>query len=260
LIEVEKVDFIGVPVLDPPAADQYYGEIFELWERNPRSTERWVEYEAPNVTLALVPNAYTGREHKPLPFASVAVQVDDVHAQRERLASAGVEFGLDTFDSGVCNGAVFTGLDGNGMLLHRRYAPFADGRSPEASRGRVDFVAVPSQKREPLEQFYGDTLGLERNPSSSDTWVEYETANVTLALVLPEQLGRPFEPLPGGTIALRVPAVEAAKTALEAEGVEFPAGVIDSGVCHIAPFSDPAGNGLMLHRRYAPFSDGTVPQ
>ena len=42
-------------------------------------------------------------------------------------------------------------------------------------------------------------------------------------------------------------------------GVEFPAGVIDSGVCHIAPFSDPAGNGLMLHRRYAPFADGTMP-
>ena len=40
---------------------------------------------------------------------------------------------------------------------------------------------------------------------------------------------------------------------------QFPAGVIDSGVCHIAPFSDPAGNGLMLHRRYAPFSDGTTP-
>jgi hypothetical protein len=42
-------------------------------------------------------------------------------------------------------------------------------------------------------------------------------------------------------------------------GVEFPGGVIDSGVCHIAPFSDPAGNGLMLHRRYAPFADGTMP-
>jgi extradiol dioxygenase family protein len=259
LITVEKVDFIGLPVLDPGAADAYYAQTFGLFERNPRSTERWVEYEAPNVTLALVPNAYTGREHRPLPFGAVAVRVDDVGGERERLAAAGAEFAGDTFDSGVCNGAVFNGLDGNGMLLHRRYAPFSDGRSPEAPRGRVDFVAVPTQDRAPVEQFYGEVLGLERNPNSTDTWVEYETENLTLALVQPEQIGQPFEPLPGGTIAFRVPDVEAAAAELEAAGVEFPAGVIDSGVCHLAPFSDPAGNGLMLHRRYAPFNDGTLP-
>jgi hypothetical protein len=26
----------------------------------------------------------------------------------------------------------------------------------------------------------------------------------------------------------------------------------DSGVCHGAPFADPDGNSLILHRRYAP--------
>ncbi|HEV3479017.1 MAG TPA: hypothetical protein VG144_06160 [Gaiellaceae bacterium] len=258
-MEVEKVDFIGVPVLENATADPWFSETLALWERNPRSSERWVEYEAPNVTIALVPDAYTPGEHRPLPFATVAVRVDDVDAERDRLASAGVAFAMDTFDSGVCNGAVLTGHGGNGMVLHRRYAPFAGGRSPEAPRGRIDFIAVPSRDREPLERFYGETLGLERNPSSTERWVEYETPNVTLALVLPEQIGRPFEPLPGGTIALRVPDVAAAKTELEADGFDFPAGVIDSGVCHIAPFSDPAGNGLMLHRRYAPFSDGTSP-
>jgi catechol 2,3-dioxygenase-like lactoylglutathione lyase family enzyme len=259
LIQVEKVDFIGLPVLDPSAADKYYGEVFGLFERNPRSTERWVEYEAPNVTLALVPNAYTGREHRPLPFGAVAVRVDDVDAEKDRLAAAGVEVIGETFDSSVCNGAFINGLDGNGMLLHRRYAPFADGRSPEAPSGRVDFVGLPCREREELEEFYGETLGLERNPLSTERWVEYETGNVTLAPVRPEQVGQPFEPLPGGTVALRVPDVEAAVAELESAGVEFPAGVIDSGVCHLAPFSDPAGNGLMLHRRYAPFNDGTLP-
>ena len=145
------------------------------------------------------------------------------------------------------------------MLLHHRYAPFADGRTPDALRGRIDFVAIPVQERAPVEDFYGHMLGLERNPNSTDTWVEFETSNVTLALVQPEEIGQPFEPLPGGTVAFRVPDVEKAKTQLESMGVEFPAGVIDSGVCHIAPFSDPAGNGLMLHRRYAPFADGTMP-
>jgi hypothetical protein len=33
----------------------------------------------------------------------------------------------------------------------------------------------------------------------------------------------------------------------------------DSGVCHMAFFADPDGNRLMLHRRYAPYSDGSTP-
>ena len=252
MISVERVDFIGVPVRENAAGDEWFSSL-GLFERNPRSSERWVEYEAPNVTLALVPEAYKQGGHVPLPFGAVAVRVDDVEAERARLEADGAEFIGETWDSGVCNGAAFTGIDGNGLLLHRRYAPFADGRSPEAPRGRVDFVAVPTQDRDEVDRFYGETLGLERAPHSTETWVEYETGNVTLALVRPEQIGQPFAPLPGGTVALRVPDVEAAKVELEEAGVEFPAGVIDSGVCHIAPFADPAGNGLILHRRYAPF-------
>lgn len=255
-MKVERVDFLGVPVLDLAAADAHFREL-GLFERNRRSTERWVEYEAPNVTLALVPNAYTGgREHEPLPFASFAIRVDDIKAERERLDGT-VEFLGDGFDSTVCYGAPFVGLDGNGMMLHHRYAPFMDGRSPDAPRGRIDFVAVPTRDRDRAEAFYGGTLGLERNPRSSETWVEYETGNVTLALVDPKSAGQEFRTLPPATIAFRVPDVEAAKTEVEGAGVEFPAGVVDSGVCHLAPFSDPDGNGLMLHRRYAPYADGT---
>jgi extradiol dioxygenase family protein len=256
VIEIEKVDFLAVPVTDYPAADAWFGETLALWERNPRSTDRWIEYEAPNVTVALVPDEYRSGDDSRLPFAAFAVRVDDVDEAAARLDGQGDG---NAFDSGVCNGAPLKGVDGNGLLLHHRYAPFADGRSPEAPSGRIDFVAVPVQDRAPVERFYAEVLGLERNPNSTETWVEFETGNVTLALVQPESIGKPFEPLPGGTIAFRVPDVEAAKTELEAAGVEFPAGVIDSGVCHIAPFADPAGNGLMLHRRYAPFADGTMP-
>jgi extradiol dioxygenase family protein len=256
VIEIEKVDFVAVPVTDYPAADAWFGERLALWERNPRSTDRWIEYEAPNVTVALVPDEYRSGDNSRLPFAAFAVRVDDVEGTATRLDG---QVDGNAFDSGVCNGAPLKGVDGNGLLLHHRYAPFADGRSAEAPSGRIDFVAVPVQDRAPVERFYAEALGLERNPNSTETWIEFETGNVTLALVQPESIGKPFEPLPGGTVAFRVPDVEAAKTELEAAGVEFPAGVIDSGVCHIAPFSDPAGNGLMLHRRYAPFADGTMP-
>jgi catechol 2,3-dioxygenase-like lactoylglutathione lyase family enzyme len=258
VITVERVDFLGVPVMDNATGDAFFREL-GLWERNPRSSERWVEYEAPNVTLALVPNAYTGgRPHEPLPFAAFAIRVDDIEAERGRLDNT-VEFLGEGFDSSVCYGAPFVGLDGNGMLLHHRYAPFRDGRSPDAPRGRIDFVAVPTTDRDRTEKFYGETLGLERNPNSTETWVEYETENVTLAPVDPESAGQEFKRLPPGTVAFRVPDVEAAKLELERAGVEFPLGVVDSGVCHLAPFSDPDGNGLILHRRYAPFADGATP-
>ena len=122
---------------------------------------------------------------------------------------------------------------------------------------RVDFVGVPVRDLQRADEFYGQTLGLERNPNSSERWIEYEIGSVTLALVHESMLPGEFKP--AALIALRVPDVEAARTRLQEAGVEFRTEVIDSGVCHIAGFSDPDGNGLILHRRYAPFADGTTP-
>jgi predicted enzyme related to lactoylglutathione lyase len=124
---------------------------------------------------------------------------------------------------------------------------------------RVDFVAVPTQDQERAVRFYGDTLGLDRNPNSSDRWVEFETGNLTIAILPHEYTGRSEFTPSSAPIALRVNDVEEARRRLEASGVEFPLETIDSGVCHIAPFSDPDGNSLMLHRRYAPYADGTTP-
>ena len=47
-----------------------------------------------------------------------------------------------------------------------------------------------------------------------------------------------------------MPDVAAAR-GLEAKGVDF-IGERDSGVCDMAFFTDPDGNSLILHRRYAP--------
>lgn len=62
-------------------------------------------------------------------------------------------------------------------------------------------------------------------------------------------------PLPPSTIALRVPDVAKAKVKLEAAGIEVNE-VWDSGVCHGAAFTDPAGNRILLHRRYKPYEQG----
>ena len=93
--------------------------------------------------------------------------------------------------------------------------------------------------------FYGETLGLRAEPElDRDDWIEFETGNVTLALVTPEAHDCEFAPLPLGSIALRVPDVEAAKEKLEAAGVEFRRRLWDSGVCNGAAFDDPDGNGI----------------
>jgi predicted enzyme related to lactoylglutathione lyase len=124
---------------------------------------------------------------------------------------------------------------------------------------RTDFVAVPTQDRDRAAQFYGETLGLTKNPNSTDSWIEFETGNTTLALVSPEHLDAPFTPLPIGSVVFRVPDVAEAKAKLEAAGVEFAGESWDSGVCHGAAFNDPDGNGLALHHRYAPYPDGSTP-
>jgi predicted enzyme related to lactoylglutathione lyase len=68
-----------------------------------------------------------------------------------------------------------------------------------------------------------------------------------------------FQPQKNGIALLRVDDVAAARQELEAKGVEFVGETVDTGVCHMAMFKDPDGNELVLHRRYAPYADGTKP-
>jgi predicted enzyme related to lactoylglutathione lyase len=125
---------------------------------------------------------------------------------------------------------------------------------------RADFIGVPVSDLARADEFYGQTLGLKRNPNSSERWVEYELGNVSLALVSPEAMGPDFEPKPHQMpIALRVPDVDEARRRLEEAGVEFSHETIDSGVCRLATFRDPDGNAIQLHRRYAPYRDGSLP-
>jgi predicted enzyme related to lactoylglutathione lyase len=124
---------------------------------------------------------------------------------------------------------------------------------------RADFVSVPVRDLERAAEFYGETLGLQPSRGASERWREFETGNVSLALIPIEMLGRDEFTPNIAPIAIRVPDVAEARQKLEAAGVEFPMETIDSGVCHIAPFRDPDGNALQLHRRYAPFQDGSLP-
>ena len=115
---------------------------------------------------------------------------------------------------------------------------------------KVDFVSVPSRDAEQAAKFYGEVLGLPLE-KLTPIGAEFGAGNVTLGIWEPEKIGIAFSPNPAG-IALRVADVHAARAELEAQGVEFQGETHDTGVCHMAIFTDPDGNLLMLHRRYAP--------
>ena len=114
---------------------------------------------------------------------------------------------------------------------------------------KLDFVGVPTQDVERAKQFYGETLGLRKDDKSeSEFWV----GETCLGIWEPEQQGMPFAPSKNGHLALHVEDVEKARAELEEKGVEFAGDTFDTGVCHMALFTDPDGNDLMLHHRYAP--------
>ena len=247
-MQVGRIDFIALPVADLARADAFYGETLGLARNENTSGERWVEYETGNLTLAL--STFGG---------ALALGVPDVAEARAQLEGKDVQFAMDTFDSGVCHGAPFADPDGNRLQFHHRYAPLADADVPAQEVQRTDFVGVNVRDRARASDFYGGTLGLRRNPLSSDEWPEFGAQNVGLVLSTPEQKGG-GEYHPEYGVALRVADVGQTMDRLTSAGVqfEFPE-PYDSGVCHLAFFKDPDGNGLMLHRRYAPYSDGTMP-
>ncbi len=121
---------------------------------------------------------------------------------------------------------------------------------------KVDTVGVPSRDGKRSRQFYVETLGLRPDERS---WNEFWIGETCFAIWYPEQFGGEFEPQKNSLALLRVEDVAAARAELEAKGVEFVGETLDTGVCHMASFLDPDGNELTLHRRYAPFADGTAP-
>jgi len=114
---------------------------------------------------------------------------------------------------------------------------------------KLDFVGIPSQDAERSRAFYIDTLGLRPDEQSRfEAWC----GDTCFGIWEPEKMGMSFAPQKNAHPALHVDDVEAARAELEAKGVEFAGDTFDTGVCHMALFTDPDGNDLMLHNRYAP--------
>ncbi len=114
---------------------------------------------------------------------------------------------------------------------------------------KLDFVGVPSTDADRSREFYVETLGL-RPDDKAD--YEFWVGETCFGIWEPKRQGMEFAPSRCSHPALHVDDVAAAREELEAKGVQFEGETIDTGVCHMALFSDPDGNGWMLHHRYAP--------
>lgn len=114
---------------------------------------------------------------------------------------------------------------------------------------RLDFVGIPSQDAERSRRFYVETLGLRADDKARfEVWA----GDTCFGIWEPASFGMQFAPQTTAHPALHVDDVAAARADLESRGVEFAGETLDTGVCHMAFFSDPDGNNLMLHNRYAP--------
>jgi catechol 2,3-dioxygenase-like lactoylglutathione lyase family enzyme len=118
---ITGVDFVTVPCKDIEESKRFYGEVLGLpfvkqWGNMPA-----VEYQAGNLTIAVMDPTAFGQEFRPH-VVPLAFQVDDVPAVREKLEAQGVKFVTDLIDSGVCHQAIFLDPAGNALDLHHRYA------------------------------------------------------------------------------------------------------------------------------------------
>jgi catechol 2,3-dioxygenase-like lactoylglutathione lyase family enzyme len=117
---------------------------------------------------------------------------------------------------------------------------------------KVDTVGIPSRDAQRSRKFYVETLGLQPDENA---WNEFWVGDTCFAIWEPERFGADYAPQAHSIALLHVEDVEAARAELEAKGVEFDGETFDTGVCHMANFTDPDGNPLTLHRRYAPYGE-----
>ena len=119
MIEVQGVDYVRVPVTDIAQAKDFYGRVLGL-PPGPSQLEDWVEYQAGNLTLAVMTPDSHDEELSPIQSGTIGLRVADVAAAKAALEAEGVQVN-DIWDSGVCNGASFADPAGNQLTLHHRY-------------------------------------------------------------------------------------------------------------------------------------------
>jgi catechol 2,3-dioxygenase-like lactoylglutathione lyase family enzyme len=126
-MDVERVDFVSVLTQDIPRAKRFYAETLGLPIESEGESD--LEFTLGQVTLDVFDPSSIGQPFAPS-AAGIAIRVPDVAAARADLETKGVEFDGEIVHTSVCDMTFFKDPDGNAFILHRRFAPFPDGRTP----------------------------------------------------------------------------------------------------------------------------------
>jgi catechol 2,3-dioxygenase-like lactoylglutathione lyase family enzyme len=122
---ISRVDTIGIPSSDTARSREFYVETLGF-----RPDEHsWNEFWVGDSCFSIWEPARLGGEFQPQANSIVLLHVEDVAGARSALEERGIEFDGETLDTGVCHMANFADPDGNPLTLHRRYAPYAEGRA-----------------------------------------------------------------------------------------------------------------------------------
>ena len=121
-LQITGVDFVCIPTSDHDRAVKFYGETLGLPRVKQWGDRPATEFQAGNLTLAVMDPSGFGQSQARPNSAPIALQVDDVEASRKALKDQGVTFVREIMDSGVCHQALFLDPDGNPLILHHRYA------------------------------------------------------------------------------------------------------------------------------------------
>ena len=115
---ITRLDAVGIPSTDWERSRRFYVETLGLRPDEHAQAEFWVGDTCFGIWM---PEQW-GEEFKPQSQAIALLHVDDVEAALE---AKGVEFVGETVDTSVCHMATFRDPDGNPLVLHKRYAPYA---------------------------------------------------------------------------------------------------------------------------------------
>jgi catechol 2,3-dioxygenase-like lactoylglutathione lyase family enzyme len=114
----------------------------------------------------------------------------------------------------------------------------------------IAFTAYPAPDIAASRAFYDGILGLvpamAHEGEGGSFWVEYELGAHTLAI----GQAPGWQPSPDGpSCGLETEDFESAIRQLREAKVPFRMEPLETPVCHMAIVSDPAGNGLIIHKR-----------
>jgi catechol 2,3-dioxygenase-like lactoylglutathione lyase family enzyme len=120
-MDIQRLDFVAIPSQDAARAVAFYRDVLELRPDDKAQFEFW----AGDTCLAIWEPDKVGGSFAPQHNGQIAFHVEDVAAARAELEAKGVEFVGETVETRVCRMATFHDPDGNPLVLHKRFAPYA---------------------------------------------------------------------------------------------------------------------------------------